>query len=1269
MALCPDPRRWAWTAAGGFWLACVASLSGQSSQVYGIFQGQEFMQAGPLLVPMIPAYWECWARGFSAGALAGAGVTTPLGEAVPVTPDSEGAYTLQAFLSTAAQTVRFPVGSYSLRVTNADNSAFTVGLTQSAPAYPTTPQFPPSLWGPPLPAGVDFQLSWKLGSDAQAGDWLVLRVQDTGGGGFETPWPGQPGALSGLATTYTVPGNLLHPNTDLLLTLTRYRIAFEQPLSSGRMALAGSASAVTATLIVSQSTEAAEVAQYRLLAGQVFTQDGDSPPSTPAPSGFAFEPSVWAATNNGIYKVTLALPGGAALALPESGNEILWQTNESFASEAGLWAAAPPGAYVWTFSDQAKTATNTLGAGPWPPPLAIANWTALQTNSFTNDVIIRWSPPVVASTNDQVELAVLDVLQKVVFRNPDYSSGGVALPGTTNQVTIPAGTLTDGQDYQARLRYILVLQQDTQTVAGATGLAGRYAETQFPLGTRVAQPLEILTTSLPAAVVGTGYSAQLIGDGGRWPCSWSIAQGNLPPGLGFDSSGIIEGTPYANGTFAFVVQFADSLGNTLDEPLSISVTGSLTPLAITTTDVATVGDGLFCILPPNSVGGVEPYSWSIASGRLPSGLEFDQASGLISGIAQEAGSFSVDLKVQDAAGQVQTQTLTVNVPSATNNPVLRITGFSVLPAQGLQMGLNAQAGEWVTVLASPDLAHWQALFSTNMPANGLVEWTDPQAGLSFYRACRGTPEPQYAPATVNVSVDASSTVQALLTAAPLSLSLTNAAGVVFQLEVPTNAVPQDANIQMSLVQSLDGSPIPVNLLGGVSFAPEGLYMLTAATLTVTFPTNLLANTAGFAFNEGGADFHLYPCFVTNNTTTFPINHFSSYGVTVVDPRDVLNMINFDRSCNSQSAAEASIGLSILQGNPEREAIWAALSQWYQGSLSPHLIAAQQNDELLWSVANEFTAWDNFLEKYVLVNGGDAIENGAMTLWSAGWPRLARAFANGVNRAHVNCVSQSRPFQAVRMMKLAQAARGMSLEAWLVNDPDFFSDARMQDRFQRAFRFELQVHSDLDLIGKWRAGVNSDKCPFVANSYDDSNPEIRLTGNGGVSLSYQGWSLTASAQRTRPVVTAGSLIGVRLSIWPNYPTDTPPGPCSKGTTWDDPTAPTIESVLDAVDPVQQFLTRNRDGSWTPSPIANKAASENWWGLFRMTYYVDLVTENDASGQAHIDCAHVKDAWQYDAKQLFAEASLQNTFSFTEQYEPNLRIYHAPRPLKASDTLVP
>jgi hypothetical protein len=79
--------------------------------------------------------------------------------------------------------------------------------------------------------------------------------------------------------------------------------------------------------------------------------------------------------------------------------------------------------------------------------------------------------------------------------------------------------------------------------------------------------------------VGTAYPYIAFGAiGGQTPYTWTVASGQVPPGLGFSSgnpgtfiNNVLSGTPTRAGTFAFTMKVTDSLGDTASQSFSITV--------------------------------------------------------------------------------------------------------------------------------------------------------------------------------------------------------------------------------------------------------------------------------------------------------------------------------------------------------------------------------------------------------------------------------------------------------------------------------------------------------------------------------------------------------------------------------------------------------------------------------------------------------------------------------------------------------------------------
>jgi hypothetical protein len=154
----------------------------------------------------------------------------------------------------------------------------------------------------------------------------------------------------------------------------------------------------------------------------------------------------------------------------------------------------------------------------------------------------------------------------------------------------------------------------------------------------------------------------LSGSGGMTPYSWSIVSGSLPAGLTLDStSGEISGTPTTTGTSSFDVRLADANGLSTTRFLNITIT--LNAVTISTTSLPDGTQQTAYSATPTAAGGATPYSWSIASGSLPTGLSLNSSSGMISGTPQSAGTSTFTVQVTDANSQSATRQFSIVIQS------------------------------------------------------------------------------------------------------------------------------------------------------------------------------------------------------------------------------------------------------------------------------------------------------------------------------------------------------------------------------------------------------------------------------------------------------------------------------------------------------------------------------------------------------------------------------------------------------------------------------
>lgn len=177
--------------------------------------------------------------------------------------------------------------------------------------------------------------------------------------------------------------------------------------------------------------------------------------------------------------------------------------------------------------------------------------------------------------------------------------------------------------------------------------------------------LNILTNSLLVGNVGAYYFDFLDASGGYSPYDWSLSSGTLPVGLTLNSNGQISGTPTASGTSLFVVRVTDQVGGTKIKSLSIQIDTSSEPI-ITTTTLPPVQLGNTYSEQLEVTGGVSPYTWTLDTGSLPTGLTIS-STGLISGTATVAGIYSFTVEVEDSDTNIDIQSLNIVVqaPSPT----------------------------------------------------------------------------------------------------------------------------------------------------------------------------------------------------------------------------------------------------------------------------------------------------------------------------------------------------------------------------------------------------------------------------------------------------------------------------------------------------------------------------------------------------------------------------------------------------------------------------
>jgi large repetitive protein len=239
-------------------------------------------------------------------------------------------------------------------------------------------------------------------------------------------------------------------------------------------------------------------------------------------------------------------------------------------------------------------------------------------------------------------------------------------PGTT----LSLGGLVSGTPTTVGEWIPWVHVHDLTASMGGPSWCGGDSQSQRQFVFRVVPGLSIRDDAVPNATIGQAYSKALAVDsitslnprtGSPATANWGVASGSLPAGINLGTNGELSGTPTTEGSYRFVVRATGGGGATDTETYTINVRQ---PVAATTTlrgSSPKAEVGVPFTAAQTATGGTGTYTWAIASGSLPDGVELETATGTLSGTPTAPGRYSFVLRATDAEGRVANVNATLGV--------------------------------------------------------------------------------------------------------------------------------------------------------------------------------------------------------------------------------------------------------------------------------------------------------------------------------------------------------------------------------------------------------------------------------------------------------------------------------------------------------------------------------------------------------------------------------------------------------------------------------
>src|SRR3984885_13042053 len=389
------------------------------------------------------------------------------------------------------------------------------------------------------------------------------------------------------------------------------------------------------------------------------------------------------------------------------------------ASLSAIGGAAP---YQWNLASgilpsgiQLQTASGVIGGksaipGSYPFSVQVTDASGRSaTAAFSLTVTVPPVATTLAITNSALPAADASML---------YTASLSAIGGVRPyQWNLVKGVLPSG----------IQLQTSNGVIGGKSAIPGSYffsvqvtdasghsAIASFSLTVTVppvATALAITNSALPAADASMLYTASLSAIGGVRPYQWNLVSGVLPSGIQLQtSSGVIGGKSALSGSYPFSVQVTDASGHSATAAFSLTVAAPpvASTLTIMNSALPTADASMLYTASLSAVGGLAPYQWNLKSGILPSGIQLNSSSGVVSGMTAAPGSYPLSVQVSDASGHSATAAFSLTVsPSSTGSPTSSsgFDGPAELPRGYIQSAMsNTPApGKTITVNSGGDL--------------------------------------------------------------------------------------------------------------------------------------------------------------------------------------------------------------------------------------------------------------------------------------------------------------------------------------------------------------------------------------------------------------------------------------------------------------------------------------------------------------------------------------------------------------------------------------
>lgn len=277
-----------------------------------------------------------------------------------------------------------------------------------------------------------------------------------------------------------------------------------------------------------------------------------------------------------------------------------------------------------------------------------------------------------------------------------FAASGAALTGTGLSIT-SAGALT-GTATAGSVTGV--------TITGTDASSNTAVSNAFNVTVNAPTPVSFSgTVPDQTGAVGTPYSLNLSTyfSGSLTPFTYFLVFGDLTgTGLSLNTStGVISGTPTGAANLDLQVRATDTGTNTaVTNVFALDITAA-TPVSFTGTIPAISGTQNTAITPVNTStyfsGSLTPFTYSLFSGTLPTGVTLNSSTGVISGTPTVSFTGNIVVRATDTGSNVvNSNSIAVNIAAATVDGTITLADLK----NNTATPLASTSGFYVTILSA-----------------------------------------------------------------------------------------------------------------------------------------------------------------------------------------------------------------------------------------------------------------------------------------------------------------------------------------------------------------------------------------------------------------------------------------------------------------------------------------------------------------------------------------------------------------------------------------